>query len=432
MAQQTCLADLAPNPRNPRKITDDKLAQLKKSLDKFGDLSGVVFNVRSGQLVGGHQRVKVLPQGAQVVVSRAHEVATPAGTVREGHVVVDGERFAYREVDWDDATEKAANLAANQGAGTFDMPAVSEWLTELDDAGFDLDLTMFGAEERDAVMPETEQVAADMDIDEQLESAPPLEPNTRPGDIYSLGGHKLMCGDSTNVGHIESLMNGEIANMVYTDPPYGMHLDTDYSKIKGSKNSKLSSKYAGKKHRRVLGDHQDFSADLINSIFAMFSHVKEIFLWGADYYSELLPQKNDGSWVVWDKRLDEQSDKMVGSCFELCWSKSKHKREICRLRWAGVFGIEEARNRVHPTQKPTPLAEWFFSRWGSDGDLVVDLYGGSGSTMLACEKQNRRCYMMELDPGYCDVILSRWEKLTGQKAERIPSDGAAADDRQSI
>ncbi|RYF49974.1 MAG: site-specific DNA-methyltransferase [Cytophagaceae bacterium] len=226
-----------------------------------------------------------------------------------------------------------------------------------------------------------------------------------------------MCEDSRENENIAKLMNGAKADMVYTDPPYGMNLKTDYSQIKGSKKSKLNRKYKGKVHRQVIGDHADFTCELIDVVFENFGYCKEIFLWGADYYAELLDNKNEGAWVVWDKRLDENSDKIVGSCFELCWSKAKHKRLICRMRWTGVFGLEEARNRVHPTQKPSNLAQWFFSRWGREGDIVVDLYGGSGSTLLACEKDKRTCYMAEIDPRYCDVIIARWEKLTGRTAE---------------
>jgi DNA modification methylase len=124
---------------------------------------------------------------------------------------------------------------------------------------------------------------------------------------------------------------------------------------------------------------------------------------------------------VWDKRAndkddisaDESSDKMYGSCFELCWSKSRHKREIARIKWAGIFGMakEDIKTRVHPTQKPTTLAQWFFSKWGSNGDLIIDLFLGSGSTMVASHQLKRKCYGMELDPKYCQVIIDRMIKL---------------------
>ena len=151
------------------------------------------------------------------------------------------------------------------------------------------------------------------------------------------------------------------------------------------------------------------------------SNAKEIFLFGADYFAELLPDKNKGSWLVWDKRKESQSD-AIGSEFELIWSREKHKRRVLRFDWFGFLSStapEEARNRVHPTQKPTSLLREIIQQWGHKSEMIADLYGGSGSTLIACEQLNRRCRMMELDPHYCDVIINRWEPLTGKKAHKI-------------
>jgi hypothetical protein len=177
----------------------------------------------------------------------------------------------------------------------------------------------------------------------------------------------------------------------------------------------------GKKYDNIKGDHEDFTDELINTIFACFNDCKEIFIWGADYFAELLPNKNDGSWVVWDKRAngndditeDKSSDKMYGSTFELCWSKNKHKRDIARIKWAGIFGMpsQDTKGRVHPTQKPIELANWFFNKWGKDNDLIADLYLGGGTTMVASHQLKRKCYGMELDPKYCQVIVDRMRKL---------------------
>ena len=229
------------------------------------------------------------------------------------------------------------------------------------------------------------------------------------GDLFEIGEHRLLCGDSTDSDAVAKLMDGEKADMVFTDPPYGMFLDTDYSEIKGSKNAKIQG--GGKKYGKVIGDHNDFTPELINTIFACFDYCKEIFIWGADYFAELIPDKNEGSWIVWDKRGGEDADKIVGSSFELCWSKQKHKRLIARVKWMGAFGYADARDRVHPTQKPLKLVEFFLNNWGDETKLIADLFLGSGTTMVASHQLKRKCYGMELDPKYCQVIIDRMKKL---------------------
>lgn len=241
------------------------------------------------------------------------------------------------------------------------------------------------------------------------------------GEVYHLGNHRLMCGDSTDAGSVAILMDGQKADMVFTDPPYGMNLDTDFSSMK---SEIFKGGIGGKKYEQGIVD--DFKPEMVDAIFDSFGYVNEVFLWGADYYAELLPDKNKGSWIVWDKRsndsddikADETSDKMYGSCFELCWSKTKHKREIARVKWAGIFGMySDDSKRFHPTQKPVALSQWFLKRFSKSDERVVDLFGGSGSTLIACEQLGRKCYMMELDPKYCDVIRKRYWKLVNGSEE---------------
>jgi DNA modification methylase len=244
---------------------------------------------------------------------------------------------------------------------------------------------------------------------------PPADPITKPGDLWILGNHRLLCGDSTNIQHVERLMDGQKADLVFTDPPYGMNLDTDYSKMGDG----------GKTHKAVIADDEQYDAGFLLSTFA---YCKEIFLWGADYYVETLRRTypNLGSWIVWDKYSDEQRqgllDGRFGSAFETCWSKTQHKRELARVLVTTNYTARGDETRVHPTQKPVALAEWFFDRWGKQHDVVVDLYGGSGTTLIACEKTSRHCRMMELDPAYCDIIVKRWEDFTGNTAICHPSD----------
>ena len=239
-------------------------------------------------------------------------------------------------------------------------------------------------------------------------------------DESEIHSHRLICGDSTDIAVIDRLMDGVKADCVFTDPPYGMNLDTDFSGMQNHLDfAKEKGFTGGKKYEQ--GKVDEFHPEMIDAVFTI--DADEMFLWGADYFAELLPNKNDGSWIVWDKRAngnddiaeDYSSDKMYGSCFELCWSKKKHKRDIARVKWAGVFGTEQEfdHKRYHPTQKPIKLAGWFLNRYSKEGQIIVDLFGGSGSTLIACEQLNRKCYMCELDPHYVDVIVQRYINLKG-------------------
>ena len=258
------------------------------------------------------------------------------------------------------------------------------------------------------------------------DDTPALEENavSQFGEIYELGNSLLMCGDSTDPETYTRLFGGGVmADMVFTDPPYGMFLDTDYSECLGSLGKKNNTR--GNKYNKVIGDNEDFKPELITSIFDNFGYCKEIFLFGADYYAELLTNKNNGSWLVWDKRKESQSE-AIGSEFELIWSKNKHKRRMLRHDWFGFLSsgnVKEARNRVHPTQKPTSLIIDVIEQWGKGVNIIVDMYGGSGSTLIACEKTDRKCRMIELDPHYCDVIRRRWTKWAKENNRPIGSGG---------
>ena len=381
---------LIPYANNARTHSDAQVAQIAASIKEFGFNNPVLIS-EDGTIIAGHGRLMAARKlGLTDVPCIKLSHLTP--TQRKAYVIADNQ------------------LALNAG---WNEELLTIELDELLADNFALEVLGFDPDELKRLMSENEVTQGLTDEDQ----APEVEDNpvTKLGDMWVLGKHRLMCGDSTSIDAVDKLMAGEKADMVFTDPPYGMKLDTDYSSIKGSAKAKIKN-LGGKKYDRIIGDHDDFSPELINTVFSCFDYCGEIFLWGADYYAELLPQKNDGSWIVWDKRGGEDADKIVGSCFELCWSKSKHKREIARVKWMGAFGHADARNRVHPSQKPLALCEWFFERWGKPTDTVVDLFGGSGSTLIACEKAGRQARLMELDPKYCDVIVKRWQDFTGKQA----------------
>lgn len=384
--------ELHEDPANARRHDDKNLKAIKGSLKKFG-------------------------QQKPIVVDKNNIVVAGNGTLAAAKAIGwDSIDIVRTKLEGTQATAFA--LADNRSSelAAWDDEVLNKTLKALTDEMFDI--TEIGFD----LIPEAEIVPEGLTDPDSIPED--VETRCKLGDLWLLGNHRLLCGDSTDVLQVERLMGGEKADMVFTDPPYGMNLDTDYSSMTHKDGR------SGNKFRPVIGDNQDFDPGIL---FGYFDYVKEIFLWGADYYCQHLPK--NGSWIVWDKRESERvgtqmSEKMFGSMFELCWSKEKHKRYIARIMWAGGTGQGESEERkgrnncivrFHPTQKPIELCEYFFEKWGKDKDKIVDLFLGSGSTLIACEKTKRECYGMEIDPKYCDVILERWEKFTGKTATLIES-----------
>ena len=373
--ESVAVESLVPDPNNARKHSDANLSAIASSLQEFG-------------------------QRKSIVVTEGNVIVAGNGTVEAALLVgltdVDVVRVPK---SWSADQVKAFALADNRSAelAEWNPEVLSAQLLELEQAGFDIEALGFEA-----------VTANDDDSEEDDTPEPPKEPNARLGNLWRLGNHRLLCGDSSDKATVEKLMDGARADMVFTDPPYGMNLDTDYSKM-GDK---------GRKHDAVINDDVQFDASFL---IDTFSYCKEIFLWGADYYIETLGRKypNLGSWIIWDKYSDENIgllDGRFGSAFETCWSKTPHKRELARVLVTTNYTARGDETRVHPTQKPVALALWFLERWGNKAEIVVDLYAGSGFTVMAAEKLNKSCYAMELDPKYCDVIIERWENATGEKA----------------
>lgn len=373
------LTQVKANPNNPRVIRDDKFAKLKQSIIDFPEMLEkrplVCYTDADGKFVvlGGNMRLKAL---SDIGAKEIPIILADDWTAEQRAQFLIKDNVGFGEWDWE------------QLANEWDAQKLADW---------GLDLPPMEVQELEAV-------------EDDYEMPDEIHTDIVLGDLFEIGEHRLLCGDSTDSDQVARLMDGQKADMVFTDPPYGMFLDTNYDQMfANDKNHKKT----GERFDKVKGDHNDFVPELINTIFACFNDTKEIFIWGADYFAELIPDRINGSWVVWDKRCDENMDKVSGNTFELCWSKQKHKRLVARILWSGHHGMhkDDTKTRVHPTQKPTELAKWFFNQWGKENDLVADLFLGSGSTMVASYQLKRKCYGMELDPKYCQVIIDRMLKL---------------------
>ena len=370
-------ADLLPYAMNSRTHSDDQVAQIAASIKEFGFTNPILIDDHE-TIIAGHGRL--------MAAKKLKLPKVPTITL-EG--LTEAQKKAYVIAD--------NKLALNAG---WDTEALTAELRRLQELEFDLDLIGFDSDEL-AQLLEPEQVEGLTDEDDVPDV--PETPKTVEGDIWVLGNHRLMCGDSTSIDAVDKLMDGARADMVFTDPPYGIAYSSD--KFDGNRSGVTNKR---NKAEMILGDEQSFDPSFL---LEMFGKVKEVFVWGYQYYPDKLGR---GGIIVWNKKVESEAKNPHGD-FELCWS-SKERNKMCWLQWGGFKNKEKGETRLHTTQKPVALALWFFENWGKKSKRVVDVFGGSGSTLIACEKTNRDCYMMELDPKYCDVIIKRWQDYTGKKA----------------
>lgn len=363
--EQKSVKDLIPYAKNSRTHSDAQVAQIAASIKEFGWTNPILVDGDNGIIAGhgrlmaarklGHEKVPVI------------ELKGMTNTQKKAYIIADNQ------------------LAMNSG---WDTGLLQIELTELQIEGFDLDLIGFDLKELNALL---EPEVVDGLTDEDAVPEVPDEPKTKIGDIYILGNHRLMCGDSTSIDAVDKLMQGVYPDLIHTDPPYGMNAV--------SKSSVLKANYG----TDIMGDdNPDVAKDAFNLIYGLYPDAKQIW-WGANYYCSVLPDSE--CWLVWDKN-NGQSD-----------------QTDCELAWANFKSVvrqftqaSEKTNRVHPTQKPVSLMEWIIKRFNLSSKTIADYFGGSGSTLIAAEKNGLQAFIMEFDPKFCDVIVKRWEEFTGKKA----------------
>lgn len=377
--EQWPIDKLIPYAKNSRTHSDEQVAQIAASIKEWGFTTAVLVD-ESGSIIAGHCRV----MAARKLGLTSLPVMVAAG--------------------WTDAQKRAYVIADNKLAlnAGWDNELLALELGELGDLGFDMDLVCFTDEEMAALMPvEVTEGLTDQD------DAPAVQENpvTVPGDVWIMGKHRLMCGDSTSIDAVDKLMAGSAVDMVYTDPPYGISVVGKNGKVGGGNLAK-NGVYAP-----IAGDESiDVAIEAINVIKILTPKVQVI--WGGNYYANALD--NVASWIVWDKRGDMASNNFA-DC-ELAWCSAGSPARIYKQVWSGMIKEGESGKRVHPTQKPVKLAEWCIEQYGKGCDTVLDLFCGSGSTLIACETTGRSGRMMELSPHYCDVIVKRWQDFTGKIA----------------
>lgn len=389
--KKVALGELRPDPANPRRMPKYEAESLKRSLEQFGPVEPAVVNA-DGTIIGGHMRV---------------EAARQLGWTE----------FPVLRVDLPEEEARLLNLALNRIHGEWDEEKLSELLSGLSEGDADLVLSGFESSEIDKLLA---SIGEEREVPEPID--PPADPVTEPGDLITLGAHRLLCGDATQAEVYEELLGDERADICWTDPPYGVEYE---------------GKTKDKKRIR-----NDGAADLEALLRDAFSMVDTALGEGAPIY---VAHPAGALSVTFGRVFLDQGWRLHQT---LTWIKDSmvlghsdyhyrhepilygYKRGGGRRGRGGTgwYGdakqttvLEVARpkaSREHPTMKPVELVEIGLRNSSRGGACVLDPFGGSGSTLLAAERLERRARVIELDPRYCDVIVKRWEDFTGQTAQR--------------
>jgi site-specific DNA-methyltransferase (adenine-specific) len=387
------IEQLKPFEGNPRK-NDESVDAVVKSIEAFGYTNPILARKANNEIIAGHTRLKALQQlgakQAPVIFLDLNETDARVYSVFDNKSV--------ENADWD-------------------FPKLADLLVEFDQLNVDLDLTGFNADEIEDIAPETFGPPQRDDDDVIPESPPPV---CKTGDLWILGQHRLLCGDCTTQANVERLMGNQKADMVLADPPYNVGY------IGGSSNKEERKDSYSDKWTDT--DYSEWLSKALSCAFIISSETAALHLWFAgNQMKSVINAFEKANWqlrnlLIWNKlkahygalgaQYKERKEPMW-----YCHKKGKAPLWYGATNECTVWDVEQPhKNELHPTMKPVELYERSLKNHSQKGSCVIELFLGSGTTLIACEKLNRRCYGMEIEPKYCDVIIKRWEDYTGGKA----------------
>lgn len=385
------VSDLIPYANNSRLHSDEQVLQIASSIKEFGFLNPIIVDGDNG-IIAGHGRVMA-----------AKKLGIDELPCIDASHLTEAQKKAYIIAD--------NKLALN---ADWDMDALRVEFEALKELDFDVELTGFSLDE--IVDMEIEEIAPEYEEDADGEVIePPAEPKTKDGDVWILGKHRLMCGDSTSIDALEKLCNNQLVDMWLTDPPYNVAYEGKTKEALTIKNDSMGD-----------DDFRQFLRDSYVAADAVMKPGAVFYIWHADLEGyNFRGAAKDANWKVRQCLIWKKSTLVIGRQ-DYHW-----KHEPCLYGWKDGAGHlwasdrkqttilefdKPSRNGEHPTMKPVDLFEYCLLNNTKGGDIVLDSFGGSGTTMIACEKSGRVGYLMELDPKYCDVIINRWQTLTGKEA----------------
>ena len=379
--QDKLVSELIPYVKNSRTHSDEQVAQIAASIKEFGWTNPILIDGQNG-IIAGHGRLMAARKLGYEKVPTI-ELKDLTETQKKAYIIADN------------------RLALNAG---WDNEMLTIELNDLLADGFALELLGFDPKELNALL-EPEQIEGLTDEDE----TPPIpeEPKTRPGDIYQLGNHRLMCGDSTSIDAIDQLLDGEKVDMVFTDPPYNI----GYKDMNGI-------------HDAIKNDKMD-DDEFLDFLRSTIMPCDIMYVCCSWQYAHLFKQvmaeldKPAKAMIVWDKVNPAQNLDLYFKQHEIIFYHGPFGGQ--KTQRGDIWQIKRQRNTVHPTMKPVELIELALNDHPTK-KIVYDAFGGSGSTLIACEKVGKRARLMELEPKYCDVIVKRWEDFTGKKATLLTAE----------
>lgn len=430
--------DINPASYNPRKISEHAYNGLKNSMDKFGDISGITWNNRTKNLIAGHQRWnKIQNDYHDISLEHSHDDKYKIVSRSKGYIGYD-----IRIVDWDLSTEKAANVTANNHAigGEWEVETLKELMIEIKDFSdsiFD-ELNLSDLSDSLDFNFEDDKSSKDLIGDENHIPDSPKNITTKSGDVWILGGrHRLKCGNSTSEDDVKSLMGSNRAQIAFTSPPYNAGDEVEIGS-KGHKYESHNDAMNGNEYFNLLCKFTKNTLEYCDLSIVNIQQLSGNKIAFVNYLNEFKTKLVDI--CIWNKEFGTPClpKRVMNSAFEYVLFFSNENLPPKTIKTAPMFhgninnvysGPKQTKNEfseIHRATFPLHLPEYFISKF-STGD-VIELFNGTGTTLVACEKLGRRCFAMDMDPLYIDVTVERWMSLTGSSDVILERDGKKYND----